>query len=309
VTEAKLCCNKLVCWLAVPVILIGAGVFGFWLRPVSYFNASLYLHEYFGCVENRSIQVDGDRIHYLAEGTANGPVVVLVHGLGGRAEDWRSLTPYLVKAGFRVYMPDLPGYGRSEQPADFSYSVHDQAAVVVHFLDALGVKQADIGGWSMGGGIAQHVALRHPDRVRRLMLFDSIGIYEMPKWNVRLFTPTNARELEQLEALLEPRPQPIPGFVARDIVRVSDVNAWVLHRAVDSMLTGQDATDPLLPQLKMPVLLVWGERDAITPLSQGETMHRLIPQSQLDVAPGCGHLAPGECTDRIGPEVVTFLKQ
>jgi pimeloyl-ACP methyl ester carboxylesterase len=59
----------------------------------------------------------------------------------------------------------------------------------------------------------------------------------------------------------------------------------------------------------MPVLLVWGERDAITPLSQGETMHRLIPQSQLDVAPGCGHLAPGECTDRIGPEVVTFLKQ
>ena len=72
-------------------------------------------------------------------------------GLGGRAEDWRSLAPYLAKAGYRVYMPDLPGYGRSEKPADFSYSVPDEAAVVVGFMDALGLKQVDLGGWSMGG--------------------------------------------------------------------------------------------------------------------------------------------------------------
>ena len=52
--------------------------------------------------------------------------MVLVHGLGGRCEDWRNLAPYLVRAGFRVYMPDLPGYGRSEKPADFSYSIPDQ---------------------------------------------------------------------------------------------------------------------------------------------------------------------------------------
>jgi pimeloyl-ACP methyl ester carboxylesterase len=76
-----------------------------------------------------------------------------------------------------------------------------------------------------------------------------------------------------------------------------------------AMLTGQDATDKLLPQMKMPVLLVWGEEDKITPLSHGETMHRLVPQSQLDVIAGCGHLAPDQCAAQIAPKVLEFLKQ
>jgi pimeloyl-ACP methyl ester carboxylesterase len=75
------------------------------------------------------------------------------------------------------------------------------------------------------------------------------------------------------------------------------------------MLTGKDATDSLLPQLKMPVLIVWGELDKITPLSQGETIHRLVPQSELDVVPGCGHLAPGLCAAQIAPRVIEFLKR
>ena len=81
---------------------------------------------------------------------------------GRKAEDWHNLAPYLSKAGFRVYLPDLPGFGRSEKPADFSYSVSDQAEVVVGFLDALGLKQVDLGGWSMGGWIVQIVAAGIP---------------------------------------------------------------------------------------------------------------------------------------------------
>ena len=80
-----------------------------------------------------------------------------------------------------------------------------------------------------------------------------------------------------------------------------------MHRAIDSMLTGRDTTDKLLPSLKMPVLIVWGQVDHITPLSEGETIHRLIPQSQLTVISGCGHLAPNECANKIGPAVVNFL--
>ena len=73
------------------------------------------------------------------------------------------------------------------------------------------------------------------------------------------------------------------------------------------MLAGRETTDALLPQLKMRVLIVWGEVDQITPLSEGEKMHKLIPQSQMDVVAGCGHLAPNECAGAIGPEVVRFL--
>jgi pimeloyl-ACP methyl ester carboxylesterase len=229
--------------------------------------------------------------------------------LGGRAEDWRELTPLLAGAGYRVYMPDLIGYGRSERPANFSYSVHDEAAVVVGFLDVLGLKQVDLGGWSMGGWIVQIIANEHPERVRRLVLFDSAGLYEKPKWDTRLFTPQTPAELDQLEALLMPHPHRIPGFIARDILRVSRQNAWVVHRAMDSMLTGRDATDSFLPQLKMPVLIEWGAEDRITTLSQGEKMHQLAQQSKLEIITGCGHLAPVQCAAQAGPAMVAFVRQ
>jgi pimeloyl-ACP methyl ester carboxylesterase len=301
---------KMLRWVAgvLAALIVIAGI-GFWLRPVSYFNESMYVRECFSGASSRSVQVAGHRVHYLVEGPAAGPVVVLVHGLGGSAEDWRSLAPYLAQAGFRVYMPDLPGYGRSEQPADFSYSVPDEAEAVAGFFDALGLKQVDLGGISMGGGIVQHVAARHPERVRRLILFDSVGIYNKPEWDTRLFTPATPAELDQLEALLMPNPQPIPGFVARDILRISRRNAWVIHRAIATMITGRDATDALLPRLKMPVLIVWGAEDRITPLSLGEKMHQLVPQSQLEVFPGCGHLAPIQCSGQVGPKVVEFVKE
>jgi pimeloyl-ACP methyl ester carboxylesterase len=295
--------------LMVAGLLTLAGGLVVWMRPVAVSREALYLHEFLTGVESRTIQVAGHRVHYEARGPAAGPVVVLVHGLGGSAEDWRDLAPWLVKAGYRVYTPDLPGFGRSEQPADFSYSIHDQAEIVTGFMDALGLKQVDLGGWSMGGGVVQHVALHAPERVRRLILFDAIGLYFKPAWNVRLFAPRTPGEIDQLEALLMPAPPRVPAFVARDVLRVSRQDAWIINRALDSMLTGQDATDARLPQLKMPVLLVWGSVDQITPLSLGETMHHLIPQSQLEVIEGCGHLAPVQCTQQIGPKLVAFLQQ
>jgi len=295
-------------WGVAGLLIVAAGI-GFWERPVSYYNAAIYLRECLSGAESRSVKVDGYRVHYLAEGPAGGPVVVLVHGLGGSAEEWRKLASWLVKAGFRVYLPDLPGFGRSEQPADFSYSVHDQAEVVVGFLDVLGLKQVDLGGSSMGGWIVQLVAARHPERVRRLMLFDAVGLYEKPDWNTGLFTPQTPAEVDQLEALLMPHPRKIPGFIARDILRDSNRNAWVIHRAVDAMLTGQDATDNLLPQLNMPILLVWGAEDRIAPLTLGWRIHQLVPQSELDVFANCGHLAQMQCTAQAGPKVVAFVKR
>ena len=142
---------------------------------------------------------------------------------------------------------------------------------------------------------------------RKLILFDSAGIAVKPDWDTGLFTPATATELSQLDELLMPHPPNVPSFVATDILRVSRQNTWVIHRALASMLTGRDATDNLLPQLKMPVLIVWGAVDHITPLSEGETMHKLIPNSQLDVIPDCGHLTPSICTAQIAPQVTSFL--
>lgn len=281
---------------------------GFFLRPIAYANAALYLQEDFSGIESRYVQVAGHRVHYLVQGPAKGPVIVLIHGLGSRAEDWRYLAPYFADAGFRVYRPDLLGYGRSESPRDFSYSIQGEATVVVGFLDALGLKQVDLGGWSMGGWIVQIVAFQHPERVSRLMLFDSAGLYSKPDWSTDLFTPTTPAELDQLDALLFPEPPEVPWYVARDFLSISRSHGWVIKRAVAQMLTAQDVTNNLLPQLKMPVFIGWGNLDRITPLYQAETMHLLVPQSQLEIAAGCGHMAPLQCTAALGPEAVNFVR-
>lgn len=298
-------------WWALSLLLwlTAAGMVACWERPVSIFRGYSELRLLLSGAKSHTVTISQIRVHYYVLGPESGPPVVLVHGLGSRAEDWDHLVPFLVEAGFRVYLPDLPGYGQSEQPPNFSYSIPDEAGIVVGFLDALGLKQVDMGGWSMGGWIVQRIAAEHPERVQKLMLFDSAGLYAKPDWNTALFTPANAEELTELDDLLMPNPPKLQAFVIRDILRTSDKNAWVIHRALGSMLSGRDVTDALLPQLKMPVLIVWGSVDRITPLNLGETMHKLIPQSQIEVIEGCGHLAPDQCAAPIAPGVVRFLKQ
>lgn len=293
--------------LGLVLVLLVAGA-TFLLRPVEVFNGYNELRLLLSGAQTHTIEVAGSRVHYYAMGPASGPPVVLVHGLGGRSEDWRNLAPKLARAGYRVYLPDLLGYGQSEKPGSFSYSVPDEAGVVVGFFDALGLKLVDLGGWSMGGWIVQRVAAEHPERVRKLILFDSAGLLVKPDWDTALFTPKNASEFAELEALLMPHPPVVPGYIVKDILRGSSQDAWVIHRAVASMLTGRDATDSLLPQLKMPVLIVWGQVDRITPLSEGQTMHTLVPQSQLELFPECGHLAPSQCARQIAPSLVAFLR-
>jgi pimeloyl-ACP methyl ester carboxylesterase len=297
--------SRILLW-AVAVLVLAAGI-GFLLRPVNYFDEAMFLRETLAGVKSHAVLVDGYRVHYLEEGPANGQTVVLVHGLGGRAEDWRNLAPLLARAGFHVYMPDLLGYGRSQRPAGFSYSVRDEAGIVIGFFDALGLKQVDLGGWSMGGWVVQLAAAQEPARVARLMLFDSAGLHVTPDWNTQLFNPKSAAQLDQLESLLTPHPHRIPGFVSADILRISARTGWVVDRAMMSMLTGQDVTDTLLPTLKMPLLIVWGGSDRLLPVDQAQTMHRLAPKSDLDVVPGCGHLAPLECAPQMAPRVVAFL--
>ena len=85
--------QKLKWVLGVPAALMLAAVIGFWARPVSYFNELLYFQMDMAGAHSDSVTVAGHRIHYYVQGSDGGPAVVLVHGLGGHAEDWRSTTP------------------------------------------------------------------------------------------------------------------------------------------------------------------------------------------------------------------------
>lgn len=290
------------------IALLAAATTGILEWPVTVYDGFTGAYIWIRGFRRRWVVVNGYRLHYLVGGPAFGFPIVLLHGLGGRAENWRALAPYFVKAGFRVYMPDLLGYGRSPMPENFSYSMRDEAGLTIDFIRALGLASVDLGGWSMGGWVAQLIAGREPELVRHLMLYDSAGLHVMPEWNPEVFIPSSPEELGRLQAIMEPNPRPLPRFLARDILRTCESRNWVVRRALTSMFEGSDVTDDVLPTLKMPVFIGWGEKDQCISVHQAARMHSLVPHSELHVAPNCGHLAPLECAHELGPQAVAFLK-
>lgn len=134
--------------------------------------------------EERETRVLGYRMRYLTGGT--GEPVLLLHGLADCKESWKRLLPDLAKR-HRVYAPDMLGCGASEKPR-ISYSLWALATYMRHFLDAVGVGDANIAGHSLGGGLALHMYIQYPERVRRLALLASGGLGRQLPLSLRLCT-------------------------------------------------------------------------------------------------------------------------
>lgn len=261
-------------------------------------------------VASKYVDAGGYRLHYFeakpTDGSA-GTLLLLVHGLGSRGEDWATLIPKLAAKGFHVYAPDLLGYGRSPKP-DVSYSISLQEATVVQFLEAVHVARADVGGWSMGGWVSLKLALDHPELVDRLVVYDSAGIYFPATFDASLFVPSDTAGVRHLMAILSPKPAKLPKFAAEAALRRLQGNGWVIHRSVTEMQSGRDLLDFRLHNIGRPTLVVWGGQDELIPPSVGESIHERVPGSVLNVVEGCGHLAPAECWKPVLEATVGFLK-
>lgn len=256
-------------------------------------------------VHSHYVQLGSHRIHYLVTGEGQGRPVVLVNGLGGSSENWGGMIQEFKSKGLTVYAPDMLGFGRSDKP-DVDYSIALQADILKQFLDSQKLEQPDLVGWSMGGWIVMKFAAANPQRVHRLVLLDSAGlIYDAV--NAQALRPKTLDQLTHMMDILNPNPAPIPGFVARDMLRSMAERDWIIDRSLKSMSTGRDVMDTHLAELTMPVLIVWGKEDLITPLSLGDRLHRGITQSSLEVVDGCGHLAPVACANQVLPEIEGFL--
>ena len=263
-------------------------------------------------VLHREIVVDAHRIHYLdaapPKGSPEKPIV-LIHGLGARASDWAVLTPALARHGYHVYALDLLGYGLSDKPLGGDFSLATEERIVSGFIDALHLQQPDVAGWSMGGWIAAKYALDQPSRVRRLLLFDSAGLYMPVYFPLSLFTPNSRAALNELLYRIEPDKPHIrlPSFAVPGLLRRFQRNARMVNSSLSSMLDGREILDFRLRRLKMPVLIVWGTEDKLTPVASAQRMHELVPQSVLVKIDGCGHLAIAECASQAVPATVGFL--
>jgi pimeloyl-ACP methyl ester carboxylesterase len=292
------------------VLLAVAAGLVFYRYPLWVGDQQIRFHLWRAGVKSDYIEAGGYKLHYFeaapSDGSGGTPLV-LVHGLGARGEDWAAMMPALAAKGFHVYAPDLLGYGRSPQP-DVDYSISLEEQTVVQFMQVMHVTRADVGGWSMGGWIAMKLAMDHPEMVDRLVIYDSAGIYFPAIWPPDLFTPSDTAGVKTLLAMLSPKPAALPNFAAEAVVRKLQGNAWVVQRSMAAMTSGRDLLDFRLYKISQPMLIVWGAKDELIPLSVGETIHKGVPQSVLNVVDGCGHLAPAECARPVTESTVDFLR-
>lgn len=289
-------------FLGVMLILIAAvALVAF--RPIGTARAATKFSLWLVGFRSEYAEIGPYRIHYYVGG--EGPPVLLVHGLGSRADDW-ALAMKELRSSHRVYALDLLGHGHSDWP-QIDYSIQKQSDMVRAFMVKEKIVPADLVGISMGGWVSLQLASQHPEMVRRLVLIDSAGFHFDTTLTVDSFSPANPAELATFYDLLTPKAQPLPGFVARDLLRLLGNHAWVAHRILSTMMTRQDELDGKLQAATMPVLIIWGKEDRITPLSEGEDMKRAMPQAEMVVLPGCGHIALLDCWDNVRPPLSSFL--
>jgi len=252
--------------------------------------------------------VNGFHIHYIDEAP---PVydrtVLLLHGWGAPAGTYRLIIGHL-STYCRVVAPDLPGFGGSEEPKK-AYTPADFAAFVEDFAEAVGITEAILIGHSNGGRIAiKLMAEGCRFRITKAVLMDAAGlISKRPfQYYIKVYSFKAVKRAVTLPGIRKL----FPGAVekARKKFGSSDYQAASpVMRQTMSIALKEDSA-PLLPKIKAPVLLIWGENDTATPLSDGRKMEKLIPGSGLVILPGAGHFAFAERWGQCSRVLDSFLK-
>ena len=252
----------------------------------------------------------GVKIHYVEAGS--GPVVILLHGLGGNAANWAFNINALAQK-YRVIAPDQIGFGRSDKPL-----INYHVGTYVDFLDGLcrqlNIERASLVGNSLGGWIAAAYTLAHPEKVERLVLVDAAGFSPPANFDMRLLSklnPSTREDMKQLAALVFYNKQLFTSDAAVDQMLTSRIAAgdgYTIQSLNESIARSEDMLDNRLAAIKQPTLIIWGRADGLTPLAEyGERFNREIPGSQLLVFEQCGHVPQVEKSGDFNAAVLKFL--
>ena len=273
-----------------------------------------------------TVTIDGLTIYYVRGGS--GAPLLLLHGFTVGSSD---LT-YGPASGplserYDVIAPDLPGYGHSESPETF-YTTDDYVRFVMKFLDVLGLAKVNLVGFSKGGAIALGIGLKHPARVRKLML---VSAYSLNRWVTLPFLPYFALHMPWLIRFfwrtLRRYRRLLPWYLKRVIFgRAGAVTEQLLAEVREPLaqegsetafvmwLRGElgmfhYATDysPQITELRVPTLFLHGTRDLIVPVRGAQRAAKRAPNASIKLVRRCGHWLPREATGAFVEAVTTFF--
>ena len=280
-------------------------------------------------VTAQSLPVHGNLVHYDEAGAeSGGPVIVLIHGIASRAAQWAGVMADLGET-CHVIAPDLLGHGQSAKPrGDYSLGAH--ACGIRDLLAALGHDRVTLVGHSLGGGVAMQFAYQFPERVERLALINSGGLgQEVSAWLRAASLPGSELVLPVItssyvrkaggaaERLLGRARVTLPPGLAECLFSFASLadpatRSAFIHTARSVLdVAGQriDARDRLYLAADLPLLIVWGGRDTIIPLSHGVSLAERIPSARLEVFARSGHFPHLSEPKRLAAALAAFMAQ
>ncbi len=269
------------------------------------------------------VNVDGARVHYQEFGDASKPPIVLIHGYTASVYVWKTAAPLLGLGGFRVIAVDLLGFGYSEKPAWFDYSIQSQARSVSRFMNRLGLGRATIVGSSYGGAVALTLTLDYPERVEKLVLVDAVCNDE-PKNHpiLRLASLPGIGEvitpfLCDSKSFMKMRMHGTLAkanhhMITRDRIEsiIRPLSAADGHHSVLTTSRNWSANhiERDAHQINQPTLIIWGEEDTVIPIRNGYKLHQEMLNSRLVVLKDCGHVPQEEKSELFSELVTEFCR-
>ena len=272
--------------------------------------------------EDGFVNVEGARVHFVHAGS--GRPILLLHGLAGSTRNWRNSMPALAQIA-SVYAIDMVNMGRSQRVAGLDAGLEATADRVAATMDALGLEVADIAGHSHGGAVALMLAARHPERVRSLILaapanpYSHVGDRLARAYNTPLggaaarigpFLPR--RILLAALGRMYGDPKRATYDVLENYTEGLRVPGTMQHvlQIVHGWFTEMEKLAAVLPRVAgVPTLLLWGDRDgAVDPASAAE-LQRILPQAELSLVHGAGHVVFEEMPDEANWIMVEWLRR
>ncbi len=262
--------------------------------------------------QSHFVNVDGSRVHYQEFGDPAKPPVILIHGYTASVYVWKTAAPMLADAGFHVIAADLIGFGYSEKPSWFDYSIQSQARMISRLMDTLGIGRATIVGSSYGGAVALNLALDYTARVEKLVLVDAVCNDDAKNHPVlRLASIRGVGEvltpfLADSKLFLRRRMHGTLAKANHHLItpdRIASVrrplNAADGHRSLLATSRAWDANrlEQDAHLINHPTLIIWGDQDTVVPIKNGHKLHQEMLNSRFVILNDCGHVPPEEKTD------------
>lgn len=257
----------------------------------------------------------GIELSYSVQG--DGPeTVLLIQGLGARAADWGPELPGALAERFRVVTFDNRGTGSSDKPRD-AWSLEDMAADAMAVLDAAGGERAHVVGVSMGGMIAQLVALDHAERVDRVVLLSTHAggpdVVQPGPEMMRVFQPPRGTPPEEimrtaLELIGAPGWAEAHPAKVEELMRIASEEPtpkYSFGAQLQALLSSDRSAR--VRNIAQPTLVVHGDADPLIPVDNGRVLADRIPGARLEILEGVGHMAMWEAPQRLCRVVLDFL--